>query len=89
MGSHKVLKSSLEGKTQVLFLYFFSLTQASFQLTLLNAVTGLSMNILHVGDKSPTQSIFFTNSMGDLLPALRFLGGLYNFCNFVIIFPLM
>ena len=26
---------------------------------------------------------------GDLLPALRFLGGLHNFCNFVIIFYLM
>ena len=32
---------------------------------------------------------FFTNSVGDLLPALGFLGGLYNFCNFVIIFSLM
>ena len=29
---------------------------------------------------------FFTKSAGDLLPALRFLGGLHNFCNFVIIF---
>ena len=30
-----------------------------------------------------------TNSAGDLLPALGFLGGLYNFCNFVIIFSLI
>ena len=49
----------------------------------------LLMNILHAGDKSPVQRGFLTNSMGDLLPALGFLGGLYNFCNFVIIFSLM
>ena len=48
--------------------------------------TGLSMNILHVGDKSPVQRCFFTNSVGDLLPAQVFLGGLDNFSNFVIIF---
>ena len=53
------------------------------------SVTGLSMNILHAGDKSPVQERFFKNSTGDLLPALRFLGGLYNFCNFVIILSLM
>ena len=41
------------------------------------------MNILHVGDKSPVQIGFFTNSLGDLLPTLGFLGGLYNFFNFV------
>ena len=29
---------------------------------------------------------FFTNSAGDLLSSLGFLGGLYNFCNFVIAF---
>ena len=45
--------------------------------------TGLSMNISRVGDKSPVQRGFFTNSAGDLLPALEFLGGLYNFCNYV------
>ena len=39
------------------------------------------MNILSVGDKSPMQRGFFTNSMGDLLSTLGFLGGLYNFCN--------
>ena len=44
--------------------------------------TGLSMNILRAGDKSPEQR-FFQNSMGDLLPALRFLGGLCNFCNYI------
>ena len=42
------------------------------------------MNILSAGDKSPVQRGFFTNS--GLLPVLGFLGGLYNFCNFVIIF---
>ena len=41
------------------------------------------MNILLVGDKLPMQRGFFTNSAGDLLSALGFLGGLYNFCNFV------
>ena len=52
-------------------------------------IAGLSMNILHVGIKSPVQRGFFTNGAGDLLPSLGFLGRLYNFCNFVIIFPLM
>ena len=47
------------------------------------------MNILRVGDKSPMQWDFFTNSAGDLLPAIEFLGRLYNFCNLVIIFYLM
>ena len=27
---------------------------------------------------------FFRSGTGDLLPALKFLGGLHNFCNFVI-----
>ena len=53
------------------------------------ANTGLSVNILRGGDKSPVQKHFFKNSIGDLLPGLRFLGGLYNFCNFAIILPLM
>ena len=35
---------------------------------------GLSMNILRVGERG-----VFTNSAGDLLLALGFLGGLYNF----------
>ena len=47
-------------------------------------ITGLSMNILCAGDKLPMQRGFPKNGMGSLLPALRFLGGLYNFCNFVI-----
>ena len=47
------------------------------------------MNILRAGDKSPVQRGFFTNSAGDLLPALGFLGGPYNFFDFVIIFYLM
>ena len=50
---------------------------------------GLSMNILRAGDKSPAQERFLKTSAGDLLPALRFLGGLHNFCNFVIIFSLI
>ena len=50
---------------------------------------GLSMNILRAGDKSPVQKGFFNNRAGDLLHALSFPGGLYNFCNFVIIFSLM
>ena len=41
------------------------------------------MNILCVGDKSPMQKGFSKNGVGDLLPALRFVGRLYNFCNFV------
>ena len=53
------------------------------------ASTGLSMNILHAGEKSPMQRGFLTNSAGDLFPALGFLGGLYNFYNFVIIFSLL
>ena len=51
--------------------------------------TGLSMNILPMDNKSPVQECFFKNSAGNLLPALRFLGGLYNFYNFVIILSLM
>ena len=47
------------------------------------------MNILRAGDKSPVQRSFFSNSAGDLLPALEFLGRLYNFRNLVIIFSLM
>ena len=43
--------------------------------------SGLSMNILRVGDKSPAQRGFFKNDTGNLLPTLRFLGGLCNFCN--------
>ena len=46
-------------------------------------VSGLAINILRVGDKSPMQGGFFENNMGNLLPALRFLDELYNFCNFV------
>ena len=50
---------------------------------------GLSINILHAGDKSLVKRGFFKQSTGYLLPVLRFLGGLYYFCNFVIIFSLM
>ena len=47
------------------------------------------MNILHTVNKSPMQKGFLKNSKGDLLPTLRFLGGLYDFCDFAIIFSLM
>ena len=47
------------------------------------------MNILRAGDKSRVQRGLFTNSAGDLLPALDFLGGLHNFCNLVIMFSLI
>ena len=47
------------------------------------------MNILRAGDKSTLQRGFFANSADDLLPALGFRDGLYNFCNFLIIFSLM
>ena len=56
---------------------------------LFDDLSGLSMNILCAGDKSLVQLSFFTNSTGDLLPTLEFLGRLYNFCNLVIIFSLM
>ena len=42
------------------------------------------MNILCAGDKLPMQRGFSKNGAGNLLPALRFLGDLYKFCNFVI-----
>ena len=50
---------------------------------------GLSMNILCTGNKLLLQRGFFKNSAGHLLLALRFLGGLYNFHHFVIIFSLL
>ena len=56
---------------------------SQLKMKLLLGCTGLSMNILRAGDKSPVQKRFFENSGGDVLPALRFLGGLYNFCNYV------
>ena len=40
------------------------------------------MNILHAGNKRG----FFTNSTGNLLPNLEFLGRQYNFCNLIILF---
>ena len=56
---------------------------SSGNITNIQYVTGLSMNILRADDKSPVQRGFFTNSAGDLLPALEFLGRLYNFCNYI------
>ena len=43
-------------------------------------ITGLLMNILHSDNKLPTQKGFF-------IACHEVSGGLYNFCNFVIIFP--
>ena len=63
--------------------FFFQTLQA------LLLISGLSMNILCMCNKSPMQTGFFTNNAVDLLPTLGFLGGLYNFCNFVIIFSLI
>ena len=40
-------------------------------------------------NKSSVQRDFSKKSVSNLLPTLRFLGRLYNFCNFVIIFSLM
>ena len=51
--------------------------------------SGLSMNILHAGNKSPMQRGFVTNSTGNLLPTLGFLGRQFNFCSFVFIFSLI
>ena len=50
---------------------------------------GFSINILHASDKSPVQRGFFNNGKSGLLHALIFLGRLFNFYNFVFIFPLM
>ena len=49
--------------------------------------SGLSINILYVVINHPCKDVFFfKNSLVNLLVALRFLGGRYNFCNFVITF---
>ena len=44
------------------------------------------MNILHTGGKSPVQRSSFKNTVGGLLPTLKFVGGLYNFSNFITVF---
>ena len=41
------------------------------------------MNILHAGDELPMQKSYFKNSLGNLLPTLRLLSGLY--LTFVIL----
>ena len=50
-------------------------------------VSDLSVNILWAGNKSPIKRGFFKNSAGNKLPALRFLGGLYNFVILKLDFP--
>ena len=71
------------------FSVYVEVENSSIVVLFLRIWTGLSMNILRLGDKSPMQRGFFTNSAGDLLSALRFLGELSNLFNFVIIFSLM
>ena len=44
------------------------------------------LSVLQRGDKSLMQKDF--KNMGNLLPTLRFLGRLYNFCNLQFIFSL-
>ena len=51
--------------------------------------TSLSLNILNTDNKSPLQMSFLKKISGELLPTLKFLGRLYNFCTSVIIFSLM
>ena len=51
--------------------------------------TSLLLNILNTDNKSPVQMSFLKKSSGELLPTLRFLGRLYNFCTSVIMFSLM
>ena len=95
----------IHGKYLFLFLYNwclswegipprnFSVSLHLFNLFLsflfMSSDSGPSMNIMCEGNKSPMQRGSFKNSVGDLLPALRFLGGLYNFCSFAIVFSLM
>ena len=59
------------------------LSTKNFWVFLKCTIAGLSMNIFCAGDKLPMQRGFSKNGRGDLLPTLRFLGRLYNFCNFV------
>ena len=46
-------------------------------------VTGLSINILCAGDRSPVQGVFSKDSAGNILPTSRFVDELYTFCTFV------
>ena len=80
---------SAEKKKNFFFVIFKGLSLKIIKQIFSEGVTGLSMNILRASDKSRMQRGFFTNSAGDLLPGLGFLGGLYNFCYFLIIFSLM
>ena len=66
--------------------YFFDTIFSKILLASSGDIASLTMNILCTGDKSAVQRDFFKNNAGDLLPALKFLGGLHNF---VIIFYLM
>ena len=74
------------------FYDYFFVTTIILPISIVSAVTntfisvsaGLSMNIL-----CAVQEGFFKNSAGNLLPTLKFLDGLYNVCNFVIILSLL
>ena len=92
---HYFLTPQFQTFTKISHLLFFKIGR-NYVSIIVNIITnktvlqlGLSINILCAGDKSPVQRGFFTNSVGDLLPALGFLGGFYNFCNFVNVFSLM
>ena len=90
---HKTLKLSVSGEWADGINWFFECWML-IQIQKVNSdqiflVAGLSVIIVHAGDKLSVPRGFFTNSAGNLLPALGCLGGLYNFCNFVIIFSLM
>ena len=83
----KIKKRFLKKKERVKGFFIF-MRMLSFNQVEPNKA-GLSVNTLHAGNKSAVIKHFFKNSVGNLLPAIRFLGELYNFCNFVIILYLI
>ena len=56
---------------------------------LVNLYTGISINILHSGNKSPMQRGFFKIAWVIYCPPVRFLDELYNLHYFVIMFSLI
>ena len=85
---HRSKKGELEKKVEK-DQRLASIEEEITQINLKKSSPGLWMNILRAGNKLPVQRVYFTNSAGNLLPALEFLGRLCNFCNLVIIFSLM
>ena len=59
---------------KVKFLWFVEISKGDKLGESRNEFSGLSRNILHVGNKSSMQRGFFKNGMGSLLPTLAFLG---------------